>query len=353
MNRGPDTMQPHMNHRVSQGEAETQTSANVSAKGHYLAEMSSFDLHWTVHVSRCTTRGCTRAREFDSSRNMSQNYGTSRNLPPNHLFICWDFLYLADLLKTPSSVRTHSSTMRAASPVSTSRIWWTAASRLSSATHSRRVGARRLPSSALPLARLGISGVTDRRQYQWILARAPVELIPVTDCGPRLQFRSPASPPPHLPADQRSPSYLRLQALHCQALPSGRERRNLLAIGKCKFSTLPLFSWKLSHLSKPPPCHVEPLPAAHPIVLFPRVFSEMRVGPCVSPLGGRRGAVSHCFFAVCYFGEREQHKATTALDGVERMDAGRCEVFFLIFIYEQLLDTWALRDGFCRNMRVI
>lgn len=133
----------------------TQTSANISAKGHYLAEISSFDLHWTVHVSRWVTRGCTRTRKLILQGIYHRIMGRPGTCHPT---ICSfvEFLYLADLVP---SVRTHSSTMRAASPVSTSRIWWTAASRLSSATRSRQVRARRLSSSALPLARLNAACV--------------------------------------------------------------------------------------------------------------------------------------------------------------------------------------------------
>lgn len=258
----------------------TQTSANISAKGHYLAEISSFDLHWTVHVSRWVTRGCTWARKLILQGIYHRIMGRPGTCHPT---ICSfvEFLYLADLAP---SVRTHSSTMRAASPVSTSRIWWTAASRLSSATHSRQVRARRLSSSALPLARLNAAcvwGLAGWRIVGNINKSSHVRLLnsfrwqtAALGCSSVHPRPLSTSPPSHLPADQRNPSYLRLQDLHCQALPFGRERRNLLAIGKCKYSTLPLFSWKLSHLSKPPPCHVEPLPAAHPIVLFPACFPK-------------------------------------------------------------------------------
>lgn len=194
-------------------------------------------------------------------------------------------------------------------------------------------------------SRVGISGVTDRRQYQWILPRTcaswthsgdrlrPSDAVPFT----RVPRQS------HLPADQRNPSYLRLQDLHCQALPFGRERRNLLAIGKCKYSTLPLFSWKLSHLSKPPPCHVEPLPAAHPIVLFPpRVFpkcaSSVRESVRESAWWAARSGESLFFRRVLFW--RKGVAQSNHSFGWRGADGCRAPWIFFIYLFFFMNSCW-------------
>lgn len=111
---------------------------------------------------------------------------------------------------------------------------------------------------------------------------------------------------------------------------------------------------------KPPPCHVEPLPAALPIVSFffssPCFFffSQSRIRARrpvrVRFVGGAERWVI-IFQLVLFWRKREQHKAATAVVGVERM-GWRTVKFFFFFVNS----CWTCEPcamGFCRNMRVM
>lgn len=225
------------------------------------------------------------------------------------------FCNLADLVKTPASVQTHSLSMRATcgSAVHIEDLMNCCLTPLVSGAlqtssshdgfcHQRfrsRVSMRR--DGAAHMGARGLASVMDRRQYQWLLCTCMFELILVTDCSPQMQFRSPASAGKTLPSDKRNPSHLRLQDLHCQALPFGCERRNLLAIRKCKYSTLPLFSWKLSYLSNRRPAMSSLSQLLGPLFFFPRAFRNARRSVCESTLWAARGGESLVFQLVLFW----------------------------------------------------
>lgn len=130
----------------------------------------------------------------------------------------------------------------------------------------------------------------------------------MTDCGPRMQFRSPASPVnlPSLPPPSRptqpilppSPRFaLSSPAVRTRAAQSISHREMQIL-----HTSLVLMEIESSFKTAALPCRASP--SCSPHCSFSRVFSEMRVGPCVSPLGGRRAVVCHCFFGVCYFGKK-------------------------------------------------
>lgn len=95
------------------------------------------------------------------------------------------------------------------------------------------------------------------------------------------------------------------------------------------------------------PCWASPSCSPHCSFFLPCVFFSNCVSSRASSLSGRCGEVSHYFTASVILEKREQHKADTALVGVEQTGWRVPLSFFSFFLYfyEQLFDTWAHRDG--------